>query len=153
MDLVGVVSEEEPFAALRLLQVCGVNMFGHVLSAVPPENTATFCEERDVAVAVTLGVIQGTPVDPSQSTHTLPVGAGGAGLPSLLALTASSYPRAFFCVACRLTNMNALMGGTTTARAATLRADPAVVSGTYTWAASLLEAHSAALALQSSFTG
>jgi len=49
--------------------------------------------------------------------------------------------------------MNALMGGTTTARAATLLADPTVVSGTYAWAASLLEAHSAALARQSSFTG
>ena len=57
LDLVGAVSDEDPFAALRLLQVCGVNRFGHVLSAIPPENTATFCEERDAAVAATTGVI------------------------------------------------------------------------------------------------
>ncbi len=153
LDLVEVVSEEDPFAALRLLQVCAVNMCGHVLSAVPPENTATFCEERDVAVAVTLGVIHGTPVDPGQSTHTLPVVGGGVGLPSLPALAASSCLGAFFRVPCTLTNMLALISGTTATRAATLLADPIAVSGTYAWAASLLEAHSAALARQSSFTG
>ena len=45
------------------------------------------------------------------------------------------------------------MGGTTTTWAATLLADPYVVNDIYAWAASLFEAHSAALALQSSFTG
>jgi hypothetical protein len=45
------------------------------------------------------------------------------------------------------------MDGTTTARAATLLADLVVVSDTYAWAARLLEAHTAARALQSSFSG
>ncbi len=30
LDLVAYVSEEDPFGALRLMQVCGVNRFGHV---------------------------------------------------------------------------------------------------------------------------
>jgi hypothetical protein len=42
LDLVASVSEEDPFGALRLLQVCGGNRFGHVMSAFPPEATATF---------------------------------------------------------------------------------------------------------------
>ena len=57
LDLVADVSEEEPFAALRLLEVCGVNMFGHVLSAVPPDFAAAFCEDRDAVIAAALGAI------------------------------------------------------------------------------------------------
>jgi len=44
LELVGDVSEEDPFAALRLLQVCAVNRFGHILSAVPPEAASLFAE-------------------------------------------------------------------------------------------------------------
>ena len=36
LDLEEQISDEDPFAALRLLQVCGVFRFGHVLSAIPP---------------------------------------------------------------------------------------------------------------------
>jgi len=57
LDLVADVSKEDPFAALRLLQVCGVNRFGHVLSAVPPDVAAPLCEDRDAAVVVALGAI------------------------------------------------------------------------------------------------
>jgi hypothetical protein len=32
--LVKDIAEEAPITALRLLQVCGVNMFGHVISTV-----------------------------------------------------------------------------------------------------------------------
>jgi hypothetical protein len=32
------IAVEAPLTALRLLQVCGVNGFGHVISAVPPGN-------------------------------------------------------------------------------------------------------------------
>jgi len=39
LDLVNKVFDEDPFATLRLLQVCGVNKFGHVLSTDPPEST------------------------------------------------------------------------------------------------------------------
>ena len=36
LDLAEEISGEDPFAALRLLQVCGVSRLGHVLGAVPP---------------------------------------------------------------------------------------------------------------------
>ena len=36
LDLVEEVFVEDPFAALILLQVCGVPRFGHVISSVPP---------------------------------------------------------------------------------------------------------------------
>ena len=116
---------------MRLLQVCGASRFGHVLYAVPPECTASFCEDRDATIAETLGVIQGTPVDPGQSTHALPVVAGGAGLSSLLASASSSYLGAFFRVAGPLTTRLDIMRGTTTSRAATLLADPIAVSDSY----------------------
>ena len=83
LDLFYAVSDEAPFAPLRLLQVCGVNIFGHILSAVPPDVTATFCAQRDAAIGATLGAIQGIPVDMVQSTHSLPVVAGGTRLHSL----------------------------------------------------------------------
>jgi len=35
LDLVEEIYEGDPFAALRLLEVCGVNRFSHVLNAVP----------------------------------------------------------------------------------------------------------------------
>jgi len=45
------------------------------------------------------------------------------------------------------------MGGTTTARAATLLADPAGISSSHAWDASLMVAHREALELHVSFTG
>ena len=42
LDLISDVSEEDPFAALRMLQICGVNRLGHILSVVPPELPADF---------------------------------------------------------------------------------------------------------------
>jgi len=152
LDLVSSMSEEDPFGALRLLQVCGDNKFGHVLSAVPPEVVSTLCEDRDAAIAATLGTIQGILVDPTVSTHTLPVAAGGAALPSLRELAPASYLGAFFRVAGPLTTTLALMGGTTTARAATLLADPEAASATYAWAAYLTAARREAIALQEAFT-
>jgi hypothetical protein len=43
------IAEEAPLTALRLLQVCGVNRFGHVISAVPPAIIRHFAEESDTA--------------------------------------------------------------------------------------------------------
>jgi hypothetical protein len=45
--LVKDIAEEAPLTAFRLLQVCGVNMFGHVISAVPPTIIRLFAEARD----------------------------------------------------------------------------------------------------------
>ena len=36
LDLTEEIADEDPFAALRLLQTCGIQRFGHVLSADPP---------------------------------------------------------------------------------------------------------------------
>jgi hypothetical protein len=83
LDLVADVADEDPFDALRLLQVFGVNKFGHILSAVPPNATIAFCSERDTTIADALGAIHGIPVDPDHSTHTLLVVAGGARFHSL----------------------------------------------------------------------
>ena len=47
----------------------------------------------------------------------------------------------------------ALTGGATTARAVSLLADPAAVSGTFAWVASLTASHAEALKLQVSFSG
>ena len=103
LDLVADVADEDPFVALRLLQVCGVNMFGHILSAVPPNATSAFCSERDTMIADALGAIQSIPVDPDHSAHSLPVVAGGAGLHSMRSSTSASYLGAFFRVVGPLT--------------------------------------------------
>jgi len=44
------IAEDDPFTALRLLQVCGVNRFRHVISAVPPAIIRQFAESRDATV-------------------------------------------------------------------------------------------------------
>ena len=83
MELVGNVAEEEPFATLRLLQVRGVNRFGHIFGAVPPESASIFAEQRDLAITRALAVVQGFPVDKATTTHDLPLEACGAGLQPL----------------------------------------------------------------------
>ena len=70
--------------------MCGVSRFGHVLSAVPPDRVTDFARARDEAVAVTFR---------DGSTHTLPVGAGGAGLTSLEEHASGNYLGAFFRIA------------------------------------------------------
>ena len=128
-------------------------MFGQVLSVVPPDVASEFCGDRDATIVDALGVIQSIPVDPNVSTRTLPVAAGGARLPSLQALAPSSYLGAFFRVAGPLTTRLALMGGITTARVATLLADPETASKTYAWAAYVTATHREAMDLQDPFTG
>ncbi len=68
MDLVEDVADEDPFAALRLLQVCGVQCFGHIITSVPPPLVRDFATARDEAVASTLVAIQQEP-PPQDSTH------------------------------------------------------------------------------------
>jgi hypothetical protein len=55
--MVEFVFENDPFATLRLLQVCGVNRSGHVLNAVSPQKLQEFVDIRDEAVAATFVVI------------------------------------------------------------------------------------------------
>jgi hypothetical protein len=83
LDLVEAVANRDPFAALlRLLHVCGVQRFGHIISAFSRVMVVDFARLRDEVVQATFAAIQQEPT-PSDSTHSLPVGAGGAALTSL----------------------------------------------------------------------
>ena len=46
LDMTEEIADENPFATLRLLQMCGVSRFGHVLSAVPPYRARDFARAR-----------------------------------------------------------------------------------------------------------
>ena len=48
---------EAPLTALRLLQLCGVKRFEHVISAVPPAIICMFAEARDATVVQCLEAI------------------------------------------------------------------------------------------------
>ena len=63
-------------------------------------------------------------LDPGNTTHDLPMVAGGAGLSSLSRMASASYLGAFFRVAGPFLDRLAHMGGNTTARVAALLADP-----------------------------
>ena len=141
------VSDEDPFTTLRLLQVYGINRFGHILSAASPASSTTFCEQRDVTITEALGIIQGLPVDIEDTTRDLPVVAGGAGLSSLYRTVSTSYMEAFFRVARPIIDHLSRMGGTTTACATSLLADPLAAIRDHGWAASVYSAHQAAMEL------
>ena len=46
LDLTEEIADEDPFAALRLLETCGISKFRHVFSAVPPALTSRGKEMR-----------------------------------------------------------------------------------------------------------
>jgi hypothetical protein len=78
LDLVEDIPDEDPLATLqRLLQVCGVNRFGNLISVVPPPLIHDFAAARDDVVTSTFAAIQQEP-PPPDSTHFL----GGACLTS-----------------------------------------------------------------------
>jgi hypothetical protein len=83
LQLVKEIAENAPLTALRLLHVSGVNIFGHVISIVPPAIIRPFAEARDAAGATCLEEIQDHEVG-VHSTHDLPVGARVASLHSLV---------------------------------------------------------------------
>jgi hypothetical protein len=117
------VADEEPFAALRLLQVCGVERFGHIISEVPPPLVSDFDFSRDDVVTATFIAIQHEP--PSQdSTRSLLVGTSGAALTSIARHAASSYLGAFFQVAGLLFQRLVAMGGNTNRSVATILTNP-----------------------------
>ena len=77
------IAEDALLTVLRLLYVCGVNRFVHVISTVPPGIIHLFAEARDAAVVHCLEAIQEHEVSDS-SIHALPAGARGASLHSLV---------------------------------------------------------------------
>ena len=78
LELVAIVFIEDPLAALSLLQVRGINRFGDILIAVPPESSATFYAHRDASITEAFEIIHGLLVDLENTTHDLPIVAGGA---------------------------------------------------------------------------
>ena len=57
LDLTEEVVDEDPFAALRLLQTCCISRCGPVLSAAPPPLAQAFSRDRDEAIAATFATI------------------------------------------------------------------------------------------------
>ena len=57
LQLVMDIAEEAPLMALRLLQVCGVNWFGHVIVVVPPSIIRPFAAAHDAAIVNCLEAI------------------------------------------------------------------------------------------------
>jgi hypothetical protein len=83
------------------------------MSAVPPDLVQEFVVSMDEAISCTFATIQQSQV-PEDSTHTPPVGAGGAGLIFLLAAHAEgSYIGAFFRITGPLQQRLNAMGGIT----------------------------------------
>ena len=151
LDLIEEIASEDPFAGLRLLQVCGVNRFGRIISVVPPSLVLPFATSRDEAVASTFDCIQ--QAAPSElSTHSLPVGDGGASITSLAKHVAGSYLGAFFRVVGPLHQRLIAMGGATNRLVAAHLTQPFETSASAPWASFVCAAHSAALSLQQFFT-
>ena len=87
--------EEDPLATLRMLQVIGVHIFGHVLAAIPSYIIAPFVSERDTKVRNCLEKIQGHPTT-TRFTHALPLGACGAALSSIERRARESQIRTYY---------------------------------------------------------
>ena len=164
LQLVMNIAEEALLTELRLLHVCGVNRFGHVISAVPPSIIRPFAAARDAAVVSCLESIQQHEVGP-HSTHALPMGAGGASLHYLQRHGIDSHLGTYYRIAGPLIARLLMMGGLTPRKAAehlhNLAAALASEGGRACrgevmrgegWASYLLQTHGVVEALHESFT-
>ena len=61
LDLVKAVADEDKFTYLRVLQVCRVQRFGHIISVVPIPMVLDFALSRDEVVTATFAAIQQEP--------------------------------------------------------------------------------------------
>jgi hypothetical protein len=151
LDLVEYVADEDPFASLRLLQVCGVQCFDHISSAVPPPLVADFVALRyDVATSTCATIQKEQP--PPDSTHSMPIGTGGVSLTSLARHAKGSYLRAFFRVSGPMFQRLVAMGSITNRTIVARFTDPSAASATQDWAAHVCAAHEEEVQLQQSFT-
>ncbi len=89
---------------------------------------------------------------PQDSTHTLPVGAGGAGLTSLEAHAVGGYLGAFFRIAGPLQQRLTTMGESTSRETAASLFGPAASVHNKQWAECAVETHAEVLALRTSFS-
>ena len=139
LDLVEYVGEEDPFVALRLLQVCGVQRFA-----------PWFANSRDETVLANFASIQQEPPR-MDSNHSLPVGADGAGVASLVRHAFGSFLGAFLRVAGSLQQRLTIIGGRTNRSFAAMIANPSAICDTRPWARFVCEAHAEARMLETFF--
>jgi hypothetical protein len=126
--------------------------FGHVLNAFPPQKVQDVTDKREEAIATAFAVIQHEP-PPSQSTHTIQIGAREAGLTSLGKHASGNYIGAFFMIiAGPLQQRLAYMGGSANRTIVAALQDPIQAANSLEWAMHVCEAHRAAKATQDSFT-
>jgi hypothetical protein len=144
--LAEVVADEDPFTTLRLLQVYGVQRFGHIIIATPPPLVSDFALQRDEVVTATFAEYQHE-TRPLDSTHSLPIGAGGASLASLDRHTSVIYLVAFFRVGGPLRQRPVAMGGSTNRVGVAELVDPVNESDIQKWETYVCGAHADALAL------
>eukprot|EP00873_Tetraselmis_striata_P009920 jgi/Tetstr1/430184/TSEL_020015.t1 len=91
-------------ASLRLVQVCGVKRFAHLLRGLPPEPLAEFMHERDAAVHSTLAHIMVLTGDETAASLSLmrtglPTMLGGIAVDSLVHESHEQHLGAFFALA------------------------------------------------------
>ena len=123
--------------------MCGVNMFGHVTSAVPPAIIRLFAEARDAAVAHCMEAVQEYEMT-KQSTHALPVGAGGASLHSLVQHGGGSHLFTYYRITSPLIAHLLVMGGPNPRKAAAHLRSPSEQADGGWRVTHLLDAHKAA---------
>jgi len=143
LNLSEEISDDTPFATLRLLQVCGITRFGHVLSAVPHAKAREFARDGNEAIATTFATIQMETPAP-KPTHTMSVGAGGVGLTSLERHASGSYIGAFSRIAEQLHQHLVAMRGSTKRELASTLQNPLTSRSTSKWAATICYAYAEA---------
>ena len=121
------------------------------MSAVPPDLVREFATARDEAISSTFATIQQSPAS-VDSTHTLPVGAGGAGLTSLAAHVEGNYTGAFFSIARPLQQRLTTTGGSTNRELTAALHNPVARKATNKWADTVHTAHDSAKQLELSFS-
>jgi hypothetical protein len=119
--------------------------------ARPPSCVVDISRDRDEVAATTLATIQ-QDAPPTQSSHNLPVGAGGGELTSPGRHASCCYLGAFSRIAGQLQHRLTTMGGSTNKAIMAAMLNPVAVRTTMEWAHRVCEAHTDAKRAQDSFS-
>eukprot|EP00873_Tetraselmis_striata_P036234 jgi/Tetstr1/456498/TSEL_043221.t1 len=141
-------------ASLRLVQVCGVKRFAHLLRGLPPESLAEFMLERDAAVHSTLAHIMDLTGDETAANLSLmrtglSTMLGGIAVDSLVHESHEQHLGAFFALAGPLAERLRKMPGLLAPRLIQQLANPETSS--LPWAAALRRAWQASQDREDSF--
>eukprot|EP00873_Tetraselmis_striata_P009583 jgi/Tetstr1/429847/TSEL_019714.t1 len=141
-------------ASLRLVQVCGVKRFAHLLRGLPPESLAEFMLERDAAVRSTLAHIMDLTGDETAASLSLmrtglSTMLGGIAVDSLVHESHEQHLGAFFALAGPLAERLRKMPGLLAPRLIQQLANPETSS--LPWAAALRRAWQASQDREDSF--